>query len=82
EKSANVDIAYARERSIKGLGIRDYGDQGVAEYVTTELIDLLHGFENHQWRKGEIHEITGIKIGIVGLGTTGSLVAQTLQMFG
>lgn len=82
EKSANVDIAYAREHNIKVLGIRDYGDQGVVEYVTTELIDLLHGFEKYQWKKDEIHEITGIKIGIIGLGTTGSLVAQTLQMFG
>ena len=29
EASANVDIAYARERGITVLGIRDYGDRGV-----------------------------------------------------
>ena len=33
EESANVDIAYARTRGIKVLGIRDYGDRGVVEYV-------------------------------------------------
>ena len=29
EESANVDIAYAREKNIRVLGIRDYGDRGV-----------------------------------------------------
>ena len=38
EESANVDIAYAREKNIRVLGIRDYGDRGVVEYVLHELI--------------------------------------------
>ena len=82
EKSANVDIATARERDITVLGVRDYGDQGVVEYVTSQLINVLHGFDGKRWRKDQILEITGLKIGIIGLGTTGSMVAQTLQMFG
>lgn len=82
EKSANVDIECAREHGIKVLGIRDYGDQGVVEYVATELIDLLHGFEGKRWKDNEIREITGTKIGIIGLGTVGSMVAQSLQAFG
>ena len=82
EGSANVDIACARENGIKVLGVRDYGDQGVAEYVATELIDLLHGFSGKKWRANEINEITGIKIGIIGLGATGALVGKTLQTFG
>ena len=44
EESANVDIAYARQHGIKVLGIRDYGDKGVVEYVLHELTGLLHGF--------------------------------------
>ena len=44
EESANVDIAYARTRGIKVLGIRDYGDRGVVEYVLHELTGILHGF--------------------------------------
>ena len=39
-----MDIAFAREKGIKVLGIRDYGDRGVVEYVLHELIGLLHGF--------------------------------------
>ena len=41
EESANVDIAYARTRGIKVLGIRDYGDRGVVEYVLHELTGRL-----------------------------------------
>ena len=41
EESANVDIALAREKGIKVLGIRDYGDRGVVEYVLHELTGLL-----------------------------------------
>ena len=32
-ESANVDIRYANERGITVTGIRDYGDEGVVEYV-------------------------------------------------
>lgn len=82
EKSANVDIEYCNENQITVLGVRDYGDQGVVEYVTSELVDILHGFGTHQWKPDRILELTGIKIGIVGLGATGGLVARTLKMFG
>lgn len=43
EESSNVDIAYAREHGITVTGIRDYGDEGVAEYVLMNLIGRLHG---------------------------------------
>lgn len=36
-ESANVDIRYANERGITVTGIRDYGDEGVVEYVVSEL---------------------------------------------
>ena len=36
--SSNVDITYAEEHGIRVTGIRDYGDEGVAEYVIAELI--------------------------------------------
>lgn len=35
-ESANVDIRYAEERGITVKGIRDYGDEGVVEYVVSE----------------------------------------------
>ena len=65
EESANVDIAYARTRGIQVLGIRDYGDRGVVEYVLHEPV-----------------EITGLKVGIVGLGVSGRMIADALQFMG
>ena len=41
-ESANVDIRYANERGITVTGIRDYGDEGVIEYVVSELVRCLH----------------------------------------
>lgn len=81
EESANVDIPCARERGIQVLGIRDYGDRGVVEYVLHELIDLLHGFDRPKLCE-EAMEITGLKVGVVGLGTSGRMIAQALQFLG
>ncbi|WP_208458768.1 D-isomer specific 2-hydroxyacid dehydrogenase family protein [Kaistella flava (ex Peng et al. 2021)] len=87
-ESANVDIAYANSRGIVVDGIRDYGDEGVVEYVVSELIRCLHGFgtypdgtQRKPW--SEIpREITGIKVGIVGLGKSGGMIADALHFFG
>jgi translation initiation factor IF-2 len=59
EESANVDIAYARTLGIQVLGIRDYGDRGVVEYVLHELTGLLHGFGMPMLRDEPV-EITGL----------------------
>ncbi|WP_371373635.1 D-isomer specific 2-hydroxyacid dehydrogenase family protein [Sporomusa aerivorans] len=81
EASANVDIRTARERNITVYGIRDYGDQGVVEYIASELIRYLHGFGGKQWQELPV-ELTGLRVGIVGLGTSGQMVAAGLQAFG
>lgn len=81
EESANVDIAYAREKNIRVLGIRDYGDRGVVEYVLHELTGLLHGFGLPMLRDEPI-EITGIRVGIVGLGVSGRMIADALAFMG
>ena len=87
-ESANVDISYANERGITVTGIRDYGDEGVVEYVISELIRCLHGFGTSPdgspakpW-DGVAREITGLKAGIVGLGKSGGMVADALRFFG
>ena len=67
EESANVDIACAREHGIQVLGIRDYGDRGVVEYVLYQLVRILHGFDYPMWEKEPL-ELTDLKVGIVGLG--------------
>lgn len=81
EASANVDIACARERGIKVLGIRDYGDRGVVEYVLYQLVRILHGFDFPMWQDEPL-ELTGLRVGIVGLGVSGGMVADALQMMG
>ncbi|MCD8267495.1 MAG: dihydrofolate reductase, partial [Parabacteroides sp.] len=80
-ESANVDIRYANERGIVVTGIRDYGDEGVVEYVISELVRCLHGFGQEAWN-GIPREITGMKVGIVGLGKSGGMIADALKFFG
>lgn len=81
EASANVDIASAREKGIQVLGIRDYGDRGVVEYVVYQLVRILHGFDCPMW-ESEPLELTRLKVGIVGLGVSGTMIADTLRMMG
>ncbi len=81
EASANVDIRSARAQNITVTGVRDYGDQGVVEYVVSELIRYIHGFGAKQWQDQPV-ELTDLKIGIVGLGVSGQLIAAGLQALG
>lgn len=87
-ESANVDINYAEEQDIVVTGIRDYGDEGVVEYVVSKLIKHLHGFGTNPdgtqvepWN-GMPKEITGLNCGIVGLGKLGGMIADALSFFG
>ena len=51
------------------------------EYVISELVRCLHGFEQEPW-DGMAREITGLKAGIVGLGKSGGMIADALRFFG
>ena len=79
-ESANVDIKRANELGITVKGIRDYGDEGVAEYIIHELVEFLQGYKEFKW-DNIAHEITGLKCGVVGLGTSGTLIARALKFF-
>jgi len=80
-ESANVDILTARELGITVTGCNAYGDRGVPEFVIHALTSLLHGFRGQQWKDYPL-EITGQKIGLIGLGATGQLNARALHFFG
>ena len=80
-ESANVDIKYAEAHGIKVTGIRDYGDEGVVEYVVSELVRCLHGFGQPSWETMP-REITGLKVGVVGLGKSGGMIADAMKFFG
>jgi lactate dehydrogenase-like 2-hydroxyacid dehydrogenase len=81
EKSANVDIATAKELGITVLGVRDYGDEGMAEYIICQLIYLLKGLGRHQWKQDAL-ELTGHKLGLIGMGATAGMVADRAAAFG
>ncbi|MFB9055929.1 NAD(P)-dependent oxidoreductase [Mariniflexile ostreae] len=87
-ESANVDIHYANSRGITVTGVRDYGDEGVVEYIISELVRCLHGFgttpdgkQRKPW-DGVAREITGLKVGVVGLGKSGGMNADALAFLG
>lgn len=79
--SANVDIEFAAKNNMVVTGIRDYGDEGLVEYIISELIRLLKGIGNQQWRREPV-ELCNRKVGIIGLGTTGMMLARVLIAFG
>lgn len=81
EKAANVDIAQAQRQGIVVKGVRDYGDDGTLEFIFAELIFLMKGLGNRRWQT-ENRELRGKTIGIIGMGTLGTLVARTAQHFG
>ncbi|MEY8353061.1 NAD(P)-dependent oxidoreductase [Lachnospiraceae bacterium 54-53] len=81
KESANVDIGYAEEHGITVLGIRDYGDAGVVEYVLCELVRFLHGYDRPMWKDMPV-EITGLKAGIIGMGVSGRMIGEALRFMG
>lgn len=81
ENSSNVDIVYAREHGITVTGVRDYGDEGVAEYVVSELIQILHGTGGYEPFFGIESELKDLKVGILGMGATAQVIARALNFF-
>lgn len=81
EESANVDIACARKHGITVLGIRDYGDRGVVEFAVSELVRFLHGFDRPMFREMPV-EITDLKVGIIGIGVSGGMIADAMKFMG
>lgn len=80
KESANVDIDEANKLNIEVRGIRDYGDEGVIEYIIHELVEFLQGYKELKWDNVP-HEITNLKCGVIGLGTSGTLIARALKFF-
>lgn len=81
EASSSVDIPASRERGIVVKGVKDYGDEGVVEFIFSQLINLGKGYGKNQWKE-EPGELGGKSIGIVGMGTLGKMVAATARTFG
>ncbi|MEM9411275.1 MAG: NAD(P)-dependent oxidoreductase, partial [Planctomycetota bacterium] len=79
--SSNVDVEFARSQGIDVIGVHDYGDEGLVKFVLCETIRLCKGIGLHQWRSEPV-ELTKKILGIIGLGTTGRMLANRAQAFG
>lgn len=80
ESSANVDMSAARERKITVLGVMNYGDEGVEQYVISQLIRLALGSDGISLRDEPI-ELKSLRLGIIGMGTLGRLVGRAADFF-
>lgn len=81
ESSVNVNISATKQNSITVTGVRDYGDQGVVQYIFSTLIQLFLGNGKVKFMHEPI-ELESLSLGIIGLGSVGSKVAETANFFG
>lgn len=77
---SKVDIEALEERGITYSYLSEYGDNGTVEYVVAETINLIHGFYGKRLKK-EAYDLTGVKIGILGLGNLGTKIAKVFRTF-
>lgn len=75
---SKVDIDTAEKKGITYSYLAEYGDNGTIEYVVAEIINLVHGFYGKRLKK-EVYDLTGIKVGILGLGDLGTKIARVLR---
>ena len=81
DESCSVHLPTARELGITVTGVSDYGDNGVPEFVIYALTNFLHGFSGDMWLDMPM-ELSNLNAGVLGLGTTGTMVAEALKHFG
>jgi lactate dehydrogenase-like 2-hydroxyacid dehydrogenase len=75
-----IDLVECKKRNIVVSNIVDYGDEGVVEYIIFQLLSLVRGFGEYQWKDypAELSEKT---LGIIGLGAVGKLLANAALGF-
>ena len=92
-----VDVAAARERGIPVCNVPEYGTPNVTQAVFALLLELTNQTGHHagtvragRWTSsadfcywdGELVELAGLTLGIVGYGRIGRAVAAVGQAFG
>lgn len=93
----NVDVGAARARGIPVCNVPEYGTGTVAQAVFALLLELCHRVGHHsdgvhagRWSAardfcywdGELVELAGLTLGIVGYGRIGQAVAKIGRAFG
>jgi glycerate dehydrogenase len=92
-----VDVDAARERGIPVTNIPAYSTMSVAQVMFAHLFNLTHGMAHHtaavregRWSSNPdfsfwdspLIEVSGLTLGIVGLGRIGNAVAAVATAFG
>lgn len=81
KEASNVDIDYAMSKNIAISDVKHYGDEGVVEFIISELIQLLKGLKGQMLYDEQV-ELSDLSIGIIGLGILGEKVAKACKSFG
>ena len=75
-----IDTKTCEQKNIMISNVKDYGDEGVVEWIFLELLLLLRGSGKYQWKTGA-SELSGKTFGIIGLGTIGKMLADVALGF-
>jgi lactate dehydrogenase-like 2-hydroxyacid dehydrogenase len=75
-----IDLKECTKKHIVVSNVKDYGDEGVVEYIFYQIINLVRGFSQYKWCENP-SELNGKTIGIIGFGTIGKLLANAALGF-
>ena len=88
----NIDVAAATRRGIPVCNVPDFGPEEIADHavllmlaVARKLVPMANDVQTGTWdvsRYAPIARLRGQTVGIIGLGRTGSLVAERVRAFG
>jgi lactate dehydrogenase-like 2-hydroxyacid dehydrogenase len=93
----NIDLKYAQEKGIQVRNVKSYSTESVAQSTFAMLLHLLNRMSYYEayvksgaYSKGKIFthhgpafwELSGKRMGIVGLGNIGRKVARIAESFG
>lgn len=93
----NIDVDYASSKGIPVRNVAAYSTESVVQTTFMHLLTLVqgHGYYDNFVKDGRyshsgsftcmdiaFHELDGMELGIIGLGTIGSRVAQVASAFG
>ena len=92
-----IDTAFCKEHAIAVVNIRDYATHTVPEHVFSLILALRRNLlayqtaiRDGQWQRatqfcffdGEIHDLHGSVLGLIGFGSIGRAVASIASAFG
>ena len=93
----NIDLAYCEKRRILVTNVRAYSTESVVQHTFALLLQILeklnfyaNTIESGEYGTGEsftvmgpvFHELNGMRMGIIGLGSIGRRVAEIATAFG